>query len=99
MHLSRKGIENIKRGLRRSWRDGTHRRLQQQRLPTAEDARKRALWDRKGVRFADIRLPDGRLFRAYWSVLGRSDQVDLFCDGAKLATCAPNRIFKEIQCL
>jgi hypothetical protein len=97
MRLSLKGIESIRRGLRRSWTDGTHRQRQQQREPDADTMRNRALWDRKGSRFADITLPDGQLFRAYWSTCGRTDQVDVFHDGRKVATCSPNRIFKEIN--
>lgn len=96
MRLSRKGIENIKRGLRRSWKDGTHRQMQKAREPDAEGLRKRALWDRKGAHFSDIRMADGRLFCVHWSTLGRTDQVDVFFEGAKVCTCSPSAIFSKI---
>ena len=95
MRLSRKGIENIRRGLKRSWLDGAHRQRVGREID-ADTIRKRALFDRKGTHFADINFGGG-VFRAYWSTRGRSDQVDLFCDGVLVATCAPNRIFSELM--
>lgn len=97
MSLSQKGIERIRRGLKRSWKDGTHRQLQQQRPVSAEDIRMRALHDRKGSFFAAIHAADGRVFKAYWSTMGRTDQVDLFLDNAKIATVAPYGIWKVLH--
>lgn len=96
MRLSRKGIENIKRGLRRSWKDGTHRQRQQQRKLDADTLRKHALHDRKGESYAELRFPDGRVFKLYWSTRGRTDQLDVFLNSKLVSTCAPYKLFKEL---
>jgi len=41
--------EAIKRGLRRSWKDGAHAKRFYQQPADADTMRKRALWDRKGT--------------------------------------------------
>lgn len=47
LSLARK--EAIKRGLRRSWKDGAHAKRFHQKPADADTMRKRALWDRKGA--------------------------------------------------
>lgn len=77
MRLSRRGIENIRRGLRRSWQDGTHRRLQKQRAPDADTLRRRALHDARGTVVFTAMLPDGSRVSVQRSVHGRTDQLDV----------------------
>lgn len=65
----------------------------------ADTLRRRALDDRRGSLYADVYVPTelGRtLFTLRWSVRGRTDQVDVMCEGAILATIRPGRALEMI---
>lgn len=90
MRLSKQGIENIRRGLIRSWRDGTHRQRVQTQEIDADTTRQRALHDRKGKIIGTFTL--------YHST-ARSDQFDVYQDGQRVATGGPRVIAEFIKTL
>lgn len=95
-HLSPKGIQNIKRGLRRSWESGGPHDLRfRHHEVDADTLRSRTRYDRKGTFYADIRTAAGE-FKVLWSTAGRTDQLDVFHRGKLLTTCRPNRVLKRI---
>jgi hypothetical protein len=85
MRLSKRGIENIRRGLIRSWRDGTHRQLVQAQGIDVDTLRKRTLFDRKGQLIGTFTL--------YHST-GRSDQFDLYQNN-QLAVTGGSRVVAD----
>lgn len=93
--LSRKGAFNIRRGLKRSWVDGTHRQRVQHQDIDADTLRRRALDDRRGRHYATITI-NGLSYPVVWSCRGRSDQVDIFCDGSLIATCRSSLVLQTI---
>jgi len=96
MRLSRKGIENIRRGLRRSWRDGTHRQLQRQRAPDADTMRKRAMYDARGTVILSAILPDGQRITMQRSLHGRTDQFDLTTSSGCILTGRADLCMKHL---
>lgn len=93
MRLSPKGIQNIKRGLKRSWESGSHRARQQTRKPDADDLMRRSLYDRRGkiVMSGSLSTELGQKpFQIRWSVFGRTDQLDFIVDGIIEKTCRPS---------
>lgn len=95
--LSLRSRANIIRGLHRSWEPGGAHDLRfRHKEIDADTQRLRTLWDRKGSHYASIKM-NGREFQCYWSTLGRSDQVDIFCENRKMTTCSINRIWREIS--
>ena len=73
MRLSKQGIENIRRGLKRSWLDGSHRQRQQAGNIDADTLRSRALYDRKCTLIVSG--------VAIYHSTHRSDQLDVYVDG------------------
>lgn len=96
MRLSQRGLQNIRRGLKRSWADGSHRERFQRGEPDADTLRQQALHDRKGQFYCAVRVPAGT-FEVRWSVLGRTDQLDVFDpNGIKVATCRLGLVLSSI---
>lgn len=81
MRLSKQGIENIRRGLKRSWVDGTHRQRQQAGNIDADTIRSRAMYDRKGTLIVSG--------VAIHHSTHRSDQLDVYVDGVLAITGGP----------
>lgn len=96
MRLSRKGIENIRRGLRRSWQDGAHRQLQQARVPDADTLRRRALSDARGKTIFTVVLPDSTRLVVQRSIAGRTDQFDLTGYGGVIFTGRADLCMKRL---
>ena len=93
MRLSPKGIENIKRGLKRSWESGVHRARQQSGGADADTMRKRAIYDRRGTLIisGQIKTEVGdKPLSVQWSTHGRSDQIDILIDGVTVKACRPS---------
>jgi hypothetical protein len=90
MRLSKQGVENIRRGLKHSWENGTHRRKQQARLVDADTLRDREAYDRKG-KFVGS-------FDIYHST-NRRDQFDVFMGGRLVLTGGPRVIAEWVKSL
>lgn len=88
MRLSKQGVERIRNGLIRSWKDGTHRKLVQEQEIDADTLRKRALYDRKG------KLLLGGIDIHYST--NRSDQFDVYVRGELVCTGGPRVIAEFI---
>ena len=97
MHLSKHGIENIKRGLKRSWEPGgSHRTRQESREIDADTDRKRALHDRRGKTLISGMIPTelgAKPVSIRWSTSGRTDQLDVIVDGSIAVICRPSKVF------
>ena len=92
MRLSLRGIQNIRRGLKRSWENGTHRTKQQTREIDADTLRDRARYDRRGSLILSGNVPTElgpKRVIVRWSVLGRVDQMDIVIDTVVVKTCRP----------
>lgn len=97
MRLSQRGLENIRRGLKRSWSEGgTHRERFKRGELDADTLRRRALFDRKGTHYATIAM-NGQTYSVLWSTLGRSDQVDIYHNTKKLVTCRPSLVLRRLE--
>ncbi len=101
MYLSKKGIENIRRGLIRSWKPGGSHDIRFRRKEIDSDTlRNRALDDRRGTFFAEIKkkMEDRFVtFTLLWSISGRRDQIDIFENGRNLVTIRPNKALEKID--
>jgi hypothetical protein len=88
--LTPRARENIRRGLRNSWQPGgAHHARFRCGEPDADTARRRALDDRRGTLYAEVRTPDGQRWGLRWSVCGRTDQLDVMHAGRIAATMRP----------
>jgi len=87
LKLSRKGIENIRRGLKRSWQPGgTHYAHFKRKEIDADTMRKRAQWDRKGALACTVTMSSGAAFEVRYST-SHALRLDIFHAGRKVATC------------
>jgi hypothetical protein len=88
MKFSRKGVERIRAGLRRSWQPGgTHREMQRQRGENADadTLRLRALSDAKGAMLLAGKSPSLGAVVITRST-NRCNQFDVFVEGVKVIT-------------
>lgn len=76
---SEKRKEAIRRGLRRSWKDGAHHKRFHCQPVDADTIRKRALWDRKGEGIGAVALPT-EAYQIRHSTR-RTDSYDIYLKG------------------